>query len=202
MPTYYEDKEGNAVALDMKRAGKGIGANVAKVLVLYLLKQLSHDTWIVSGDAELESKSRGFRVYIPVQITDDFCNCEMIVGVLLKKGDDGSLEMAFCSVTGNGHIPNMEIDIKKTLQSIASMPLPPYIEPGNAIKVCHYAVTPLSNSVPLNASFKTNLPPRVKSLSYSILKTKGSRSILSNGIRSRGRIRYVMVFSFFCLDAF
>ena len=52
------------------------------------------------------------------------------------------------------------------------MPLPPYIEPENAIKVCHYAVTPLSNSVPLNASFKTNLPPRVKSLSYSILKQK------------------------------
>ena len=159
MPTYYEDNEGNATELDMKRAGKGIGANVAKVLVLYLLKQLSSNRWIVSGDAELESKSIGLRVYIPAQITHDFCDCAMIVGVLIEKGDDGSLEMVFSPVDDNGHIPNMEIDIKKALQSVASMPLPPYIEPENAIKVCHYAVTPLSNSLPLNAAFKTNLLP-------------------------------------------
>ena len=160
MPTYYEDKNGNAVELKPMRAGKDRGGeSVAKVLVLYLLKQLTHNRWIVSGDAELESKSIGFRVYIPVQSEGDYGNCVEIVGVMSEKGDDGSLEMTFCPVNGNGGIPNMEIDIKKALQSVASMPLPPYIEPENAIKVCHYAVTPLSHPVPQNASFKTNLLP-------------------------------------------
>ena len=158
MPTYYEDKKGNAVELSPMRAGKDRGGeNVAKVLVLYLLKQLKHNRWIVSGDAELESKSIGLRVYIPVQIEDDHSNCVEIVGILGEKSVDGSLEMTFCPVDGNGRIPNMEIDIKKALQSVASMPLPPYIEPENAIKVCHYAVTPSSH--PQNASFKTNLLP-------------------------------------------
>ena len=148
MPTYYEAEN----TIEGTTAGKSSGGKVEKVLVLYLLKQLQPDRWLVSGDAELESKSIGFKVYVPVQSIGD-SSSTVIVGTLVQIDVDGSLEMVFHSEDRNGSIINTETDIKKALQSAASMPLPPYIEPENAIKVCHYAITKLLNSAQHYALF-------------------------------------------------
>jgi S-adenosylmethionine:tRNA-ribosyltransferase-isomerase (queuine synthetase) len=134
MPTYYEISN----TIDGVTRGKSSDEKVEKVLVLYLLKQLQHDRWLVSGDAELESKSIGFKVYIPVHSVEN-SSSSVIVGTLVQIDDDGSLEMVFHSEDSNGCIVSTETDIKKSLQSAASMPLPPYIEPENAIKVRNYA---------------------------------------------------------------
>jgi S-adenosylmethionine:tRNA-ribosyltransferase-isomerase (queuine synthetase) len=111
---------------------------VEKVIVIYMLKQLSSDRWLVSGDDELESKSVGFTVSVTTSKSQD-SDSRRMVGTLVQKGSDGSLEMVFqldkrdaANQTRDG-----SLDIKKALQSIASIPLPPYIEPENAIKVCY-----------------------------------------------------------------
>lgn len=100
-----------------------------KTLVVYLLKQLSADRWLVSGDDELESKALGFEVFISSE-------GRTIVGTLVQMDGDGSLEMVFrYDASSNNFSSSSIVDLKKALQAAASIPLPPYIEAENAIKV-------------------------------------------------------------------
>ena len=101
-----------------------------------MLKQLSSDRWLVSGDDELESKSVGFTVSVTTSKSYP-SGSRRIVGTLVQKDSDGSLEMVFQLDKGDTAKNNCDdsLDIKKALQSVASIPLPPYIEPENAIKV-------------------------------------------------------------------
>jgi S-adenosylmethionine:tRNA-ribosyltransferase-isomerase (queuine synthetase) len=114
---------------------------VEKVIVIYMLKQLSSDRWLVSGDDELESKSVGFTVSVTTSKSQD-SDSRRIIGTLVQKDSDGSLEMVFQIDKRDAAYQTRDgsVDIKKALQSIASIPLPPYIEPENAIKVCHAKV--------------------------------------------------------------
>ena len=127
----YNDSSSVGVTLQSEHHG------VEKVIVIYMLKQLSSDRWLVSGDDELESKSVGFTVFVTTAKSQD-SDSKRIVGTLVQKDSDGSLEMVFQLDTNNAAKASLDgtFDIKKALQSIASIPLPPYIEPENAIKVC------------------------------------------------------------------
>ena len=130
LPIYYDSRDTQANnSPRYKREG-------GKVLVVYLLKQLSPNRWQVSGDDELESKSIGFEVFIDIQdaIHGD---SRQIVGKLVEIDADGILEMSFNYLDADtGNLTNStDVDMKTALQSVASIPLPPYIQPENAIKV-------------------------------------------------------------------
>ena len=125
LPIYYDYVETNKDDSGIHQRGEG------KVLVVYLLKQLSARRWQVSGDDELESKSIGFEVFIEVKATGHSSSTQ-IQGKLAKIDSDGTLEMIFEFLNGDS---GNHVDIKTALQSAASIPLPPYIQPENAIKV-------------------------------------------------------------------
>ena len=130
-------------------------AKVKKTLVVYLLKQLTPDRWLVSGDDELESKGLGFQVFIHLDAennSDENGGSRTMIGTLVQIDSDGSLEMVFrysgdsnsdsssSSSSSNSSSSRSKYrcsssNLKRDLQSAASIPLPPYIEPENAIKV-------------------------------------------------------------------
>ena len=122
LPTYY----------DSLSSGR-----IEKFLVVYLLKQLAPDRWLVSGDDELENKELGFEVFVSVKNSDGICGgSRTLVGTLVQIDSDGSLEMVFrYSDDSNSNYSSSRGDLKRDLQSAASIPLPPYIEPENAMKV-------------------------------------------------------------------
>lgn len=108
--------------------------------MVYLLKQLAPDRWLVSGDDELESKELGFEVFISVKTIDgNGEGSRTLVGTLVQIDSDGSLEMVFRysddSNTNYSSSRSSASNLKADLQSAASIPLPPYIEPQNAMKV-------------------------------------------------------------------
>ena len=112
-----------------------LSTDVEKTLVVYLLKQISNDRWLVSGDDELESKDVGFEVYIDLDSKNsNNSDNNRIIGTLVQI-DDGQLEMVFRYESKNSAQEN-STDLRIALQAAASIPLPPYIEPENAIKVC------------------------------------------------------------------
>ena len=123
LPIYYDSPEKQA---DNPSRHSSLGG---RVLVVYLLKQLSPSRWQVSGDDELESKSIGFEVFIDV-VDASHGGSRQIVGKLVEIDSDGILEMSFNYLDGDS-----DVDMKTALQSVASIPLPPYIQPENAIKV-------------------------------------------------------------------
>lgn len=134
LAAYNDHHDSSPVGATLQSGHGGVG----KVIVIYMLKQLSSDRWLVSGDDELESKSVGFTVSVTTSKSQD-SDSRRLVGTLVQKDSDGSLEMVFQvdkSDTSN-EICSGSFDIKKALQSIASIPLPPYIEPENAMKVGH-----------------------------------------------------------------
>jgi S-adenosylmethionine:tRNA-ribosyltransferase-isomerase (queuine synthetase) len=147
-PTYYDTPL--IASQDLKQKLKVEG----KSLVVYLLKQLSSDRWLVSGDDELESKSVGFEVFIsqPQTTCNSNVDSRIIVGTLVQIDDDGSLEMVFRFVDGNNnsassvnsssneHGDRNYSDLKVALLAAASIPLPPYIEAENAIKVIYFSM--------------------------------------------------------------
>ena len=111
-----------------------LSTDVEKTLVVYLLKQISNDRWLVSGDDELESKDVGFEVYIDLDSKNsNNSDNNRIIGTLVQI-DDGQLEMVFRYESKNSAQEN-STDLRIALQAAASIPLPPYIEPENAIKV-------------------------------------------------------------------
>ena len=123
LPIYYDTPDNQADSPSRQKREGG------KVLVVYLLKQLSPSRWQVSGDDELESKSIGFEVFIDV-VDASHGGSRQIVGKLVEIDSDGILEMSFNYLDGDS-----DVDMKTALQSVASIPLPPYIQPENAIKV-------------------------------------------------------------------
>lgn len=141
-PTYYDTPliAGQGMEQKFKTGGKS--------MVVYLLKQLSPERWLVSGDDELESKSVGFEVFISQSQTNSSSNVDdrTIVGTLVQIDNDGSLEMVFRFVESNNNSVNKSADdsdhnssaLKIALLAAASIPLPPYIEPESAIKVVYF----------------------------------------------------------------
>eukprot|EP00596_Hydrurales_sp_CCMP1899_P007153 CAMPEP_0119043422 /NCGR_PEP_ID=MMETSP1177-20130426/21699_1 /TAXON_ID=2985 /ORGANISM="Ochromonas sp, Strain CCMP1899" /LENGTH=402 /DNA_ID=CAMNT_0007011449 /DNA_START=195 /DNA_END=1403 /DNA_ORIENTATION=+ len=131
-PTYYDTPLLADQELEQKLNTQG------KSLVVYLLKQLSPDRWLVSGDDELESKSVGFQVFISQPESN--VDTRIIVGTLVEI-DNGSLEMVFRFVDRNSSSVSSsdqhsdQNSLKVALLAAAFIPLPPYIEAENAIKV-------------------------------------------------------------------